>query len=56
MANFEVVFEHMRGDYRRYTSLGIGNYGEKIDEAGELADPATRSQLADWIDGFVSEL
>ncbi|MFT7474921.1 MAG: chromate reductase [Verrucomicrobiales bacterium] len=56
LAHFEATFEHMRGDYRRYISLGIGNYGEKLDEAGELADPEMRKQLADWVDGFVSEL
>jgi len=53
LAHFEQIFDHMRADYPRFESLGISNYGDKLDEAGELADPATRDQLAAWLARFV---
>ena len=54
LAHFEQIFEHMAGDPRLFPSLGIGSYGDKLDEAGELADPATRAALADWLARFAS--
>lgn len=53
LAHFEQIFEHMQADYSRFESLGIGSYGEKLDESGELADPATRDELAAWLKRFV---
>lgn len=53
LAHFEQIFDHMRAEYPRFESLGIGSYGDKLDEAGELADPATREELADWLGRFI---
>ena len=46
------IFDHMQGTYLRFDSLGIGAYGDKLDEAGELADATTRAELADWLARF----
>jgi len=53
LAHFEQIFDHMRAEYPRFESLGIGSYGDKLDESGELADPATRDELAAWLKRFV---
>lgn len=53
LGHFEQIFAHMPGNYPRFESLGIGTYGDKLDEAGELADADTRSELADWLARFV---
>jgi len=54
LAHFEQIFDHMRAEYPRFDSLGIGSYGDKLDEAGELADEATRAELADWLTRFAA--
>lgn len=54
LAHFEQIFDHMRAEYPRFDSLGIGRYGDKLDEAGELADPDARAELAKWLEGFAS--
>ncbi len=54
LAHFEQIFDHMRADYPRFDSLGIGSYEDKLDEAGELADPDTRAELADWLSRFAA--
>ena len=53
LAHFEQIFDHMGAHYPRFESFGIGGYGDKLDEAGELADPATREELATWLQRFV---
>lgn len=53
LSHFAQIFDHMRADYPRFDSLGIGTYGDKLDESGELADPATREQLAAWLGQFI---
>jgi len=50
LGHLEAIFEHMPGEYGE--SFGIGSYGDKLDEAGELADEATRAELRDWLARF----
>lgn len=54
LGHFEQIFDHMRAEYPRFESLGIGSYGDKLDEQGEIADDATRAEIADWIENFVT--
>ena len=52
LGHLEQIFDHMREDYRRFEFFGIGSYFDKLDESGELADPATRAELAEWLSRF----
>jgi len=47
------IYDHMSDRYPRFESLGIGGYPAKLDEAGELADPDARAELAEWLGRFV---
>ena len=52
LAHFEQIFDHMRAEYPRFESLGIGSYNDKLDEQGEIADDATKAEIADWLVRF----
>ena len=52
LGHFADIFDRTRENYPRYESLGVGNFGDKLDESGELADPETRQRLEDWLVGF----
>ena len=41
-----------RRPVRRFESLGIGSYGDKLDGDGELTDPDTLVELAAYVDRF----
>jgi len=56
LGHFEQIFDHMIADYPRFESFGIGGYPDKLDEQGELADEATRAELADWLARFVASI
>jgi len=56
LGHFEQIFDHMIAEYPRFESLGIGKYHDKLDEQGELADEATRAELADWLARFVAAI
>jgi len=52
LGHFAEIFDRMPGDCPRFESLGFGTFGEKLDEAGEVADPETRQRLHDWLVEF----
>lgn len=39
---------------RAYESLGIGTYGDKLDDNGEVNDADTITQLGDYVAGFAA--
>ncbi|MFW2334232.1 NADPH-dependent FMN reductase [Ilumatobacter sp.] len=41
-----------RRPMRVFETLGIGSYGDKLDADGELTDPETLIELADYVDRF----
>lgn len=41
-----------RRPVRLFETLGIGSYGDKLDDTGELTDPETLLELADYVDRF----
>jgi len=47
--HFETIMEYL--PVRLFESMGIGMYGDKIAD-GELVDPVTRTELADYVRRF----
>lgn len=50
-AHFEAIMAFQAT--RLYPTIGLGNYGDRIDESGEVTDAATLDELRAFIAGFV---
>ena len=48
--HFEAIMPRQAS--RLFPTLGFGNYGERVDDAGELSDAATLDELRDFIARF----
>ncbi len=53
LSHLDSIFDNMLAEVRRHESFGIGSYFEKFNEVPELHDEQTRSDLAEWLAGFV---
>ena len=56
LGHFEQIFDYMTIEVRRFDSFGIGKYFDKFSDAPELEDEETRTDLADWLEGFVDSI
>lgn len=43
-----------RQPVRLFETLGIGSYGDKLDESGELVDEVALGELADFVERFAT--
>jgi hypothetical protein len=43
-----------RQPVRLFETLGIGSYGDKLDDSGQLTDEGTLAELADFLRRFAS--
>jgi chromate reductase len=51
LSHFTSIYERMAGEFF-FEPLGIGSYGDKLDEAGELTDPETVAELGAYLSLF----
>jgi len=51
LAHFVTSYERLAGEFL-FEPLGIGKYGDKLDEAGELTDPDTVTELGAYLSRF----
>ncbi|MGH1490590.1 MAG: NADPH-dependent FMN reductase [Acidimicrobiales bacterium] len=50
--HFSSIMAHQ--PVRLFDTFGIGGYGDKLDDTRELTDPATLSELAQFLEGFAA--